>query len=408
MSLGTGQGVEHGIAFSIRAHNPDEVWFLATEQSKETIPKIESELSYNFKYSVFEATDPDDVEKCYFDTRQIIKELLKRGYSLEQIYIDFTSGTKAMSAGVAWAGTFLEVQALVYVAGKRERGQAGRVISGTERLITLRPVEFIVDRLRRDIVPLFNSYQFEACLKMVRDVYKRTTDPEITDEFKLIETLINAYLYWDIFNHKEAHRLLLSLPKQIHGWQIDLSQNKGFINRLVKGIERFEATGKIEDKYSEFLLADLLVNTERRAREGKYDDAVARLYRTVELIAQLLLSKKGIDTSNVDVERLPQGLKERYEAMRNPKGVIEIAQAKAYQLLEDLGVDIGRKFKENKTLRNSLKQRNHSILAHGLAPVASDDYETLCEEVNKLAVYSFPELTKLKTQAEFPELSLGE
>lgn len=116
-------------------------------------------------------------------------------------------------------------------------------------------------------------------------------------------------------------------------------------------------TKKIEDKYSGFLLADLLVNAERRATEGKYDDAVARLYRAVELIAQLLLSKRGIDTSNVEVERLPQNLKERYESMRNPKGVIEIAQAKAYELLEDLGMDIGRKFRENKALRNQGRSR---------------------------------------------------
>lgn len=125
ISLGTGEGVEHGIAFSIRANNPDKIVFLITEQSKETIPKIEAELGFSLNYEILEVTDPNDIERCYFDTHQTIRKLLKEGYSPEEIYIDFTSGTKAMSAGVSLAGAFFEVQALLYVAGKKGK-RAGR------------------------------------------------------------------------------------------------------------------------------------------------------------------------------------------------------------------------------------------------------------------------------------------
>jgi len=51
----------------------------------------------------------------------------------------------------------------------------------------------------------------------------------------------------------------------------------------------------------DLLIADILNNARRRMKEGKYDDAMARLYRTVELIAQYRLKMKyEIDTSDVD------------------------------------------------------------------------------------------------------------
>ena len=52
-------------------------------------------------------------------------------------------------------------------------------------------------------------------------------------------------------------------------------------------------------------MADLLNNAQRRIDEGKYDDAVARLYRANELIAQITLTKFGvIDNALLDEEKV--------------------------------------------------------------------------------------------------------
>lgn len=40
-------------------------------------------------------------------------------------------------------------------------------------------------------------------------------------------------------------------------------------------------------------------NAYRRIEEGKYDDAVARLYRAIELIAQLGLINEGLINENI-------------------------------------------------------------------------------------------------------------
>ena len=50
------------------------------------------------------------------------------------------------------------------------------------------------------------------------------------------------------------------------------------------------------------MLASIINNSKRRGKENKFDDAVARLYRSFELIAQIrLLEKYNIDTNRVDI-----------------------------------------------------------------------------------------------------------
>ena len=91
-------------------------------------------------------------------------------------------------------------------------------------------------------------------------------------------------------------------------------------------------------------------------------DAVARLYRTVELIGQYRLRVKfGIDSSNVDVDKLDSRLKEKYGKIEGKNGKIKLGLAKDYELLADMGDDSGKKFAENNRLMDLLTNRNESI-----------------------------------------------
>src|SRR5205085_1915312 len=52
---------------------------------------------------------------------------------------------------------------------------------------------------------------------------------------------------------------------------------------------------------------DLVRNAERRQSQGRYDDAVGRVYRAVELTAQVWLQlRHGLETSNVDLGKIPE------------------------------------------------------------------------------------------------------
>lgn len=86
--MGTGIGVEHGIAKSIRDNNPDLICFLATQTSQSTIPRIENVLGYKLeKYRLHFINQGDDVEHCYQETSKVIKKLIRNGFSIEDVYL---------------------------------------------------------------------------------------------------------------------------------------------------------------------------------------------------------------------------------------------------------------------------------------------------------------------------------
>jgi CRISPR-associated protein (TIGR02710 family) len=79
---------------------------------------------------------------------------------------------------------------------------------------------------------------------------------------------------------------------------------------------------------------DLLFNAERRAAQGRCDDAVARGYRALEMIAQTRLRREhGIDTAGVDLARVPDDARAALERHRDDRGRIRLALVQAWELL---------------------------------------------------------------------------
>lgn len=395
ITLGVGEGVEHGIAKSIKAHNPNFISFIATEKSANMVSKIEEVLRRKLeKFELIVLEDENDIQECYKKSREAIRKLEEKGFAREQIYIDFTSGTKAMSSGATLASISEECETLIYVAGKRNQ-TTGRVITGTEKIITLTPLEIFVESKRKDVVKLFNRYQFNACLGVIEDIKNRVRDEEILRDFKILEKISMAYLEWDRFNHSRSMEYLQDLNKsELAKLGVDISKNKKFLGILINAREKFHPHHII----------DLLSNAKRRSEEGKYDDAIARLYRLIELIAQYQLLKHGIDTSNVDIEKVPRELKEKYERRRNEKGKIRIGLFEDYELLKSLGEELGHKFETSKELHDMLEKRNNSILAHGLASINKNIYDKFFKYAYDFASTIIHNLEEIENDAKFPTL----
>jgi CRISPR-associated protein (TIGR02710 family) len=127
---------------------------------------------------------------------------------------------------------------------------------------------------------------------------------------------------------------------------------------------------------------DLLRNAERRAAQDRYDDAVGRLYRAMELTEQILLKKTAdIDTANVDIEKLPEQLKEVYWSKKQSSadgGKLKLALTNAYDLLADLQHPVGLRWRQQRSrIQDCLKTRNHSLFAHGFSPISYGDWKSL-------------------------------
>ena len=123
----------------------------------------------------------------------------------------------------------------------------------------------------------------------------------------------------------------------------------------------------------------MLANAQRRADEGHYDDAVARLYSAIEKTAKIALwVRHGINNSRVDVERMPESIREELRPMADADGMARIGLQKSYALLASLGDALGTAYMERRQeLERQLEARNTSLLAHGFEPIGAEKYQKL-------------------------------
>lgn len=406
ITVGVGRGVEHAIALSIRNANPNFVVFLVTEQSKATLERIEQtagELGMTLPpYDYRVVGDENDLEVAYEAARAAILELGSHEIQPVNITVDYTSGSKPMSAGALYAAITEGCADVVYVTGQRDEN--GRVISGTERFLTAAPNELIARRVQSEAVGLFNACQFAAA-KQVIDNFLRPFPPErVTQLFPDLDGLRRlccAYQVWDAFDHVAAKAAFDEVDRGvINRWSSLIAVNKGWVNRLEKNLQSAQPT----ERLCEELLVDLWANALRRLHERRFVDAVARLYRLTELIAQFCLWRRyGIDTSDVDMSKVPESKREKLERHRDEKGKVKIPLRTSYELLKELGDEIGEMGVGGK-LRDALSARNNSIAAHGLEPVTEKVANDLKEAIEPILRKVVPNLESHLEKARFPRL----
>ena len=401
MTVGTGTGddvertknLAHGIFYSIESHNPDEICFFGSDDSRETIKYIHDDIIEDYGgYDFIEINQIDDFKSFFNEIKSKIME-----YKNEKVIIDYTSGTKTMTMSAAFASMVCRKD-LVFVSGERENGI---VKPGTEKIISqnLFPV---YDELMLDTVKdLFNTNRFEAGKLLLNDIVK-------SDDKELYSKLFDIYYNFDIINYEKAFELfttdfLKEVISKFPDLKSQLSQNRMALQTIVDKNHKL--------RYN-CILASLLNNAKRRFKEGKYDDAIARLYRSFELIAQIRLKEKyDINTSKVDLESLKKyGLTEDYlnslDSCRSDLNEdVKIGLIKDYDLLYNLGDDLGIFYAENASeILECSSHRNKSILAHGLSFQTKDDYLKFEKLVLESANILIKDLDKYLNQTLFPKL----
>jgi CRISPR-associated protein (TIGR02710 family) len=241
-------------------------------------------------------------------------------------------------------------------------------------------------RLRdRELPTLLKRHDYEAARQAVRRVHSYADpDPETGRWLRRLEDLLVTLDAWDRFDHRRAVQVLTQLDDR------RLDQPLLFPLKRVIGSRRLLDTQAAEQKWPQMkghgleAVEDLLRNAERRVTQERFDDAVGRLYRAMELTAQLLLKiavtekvgPAGIDTGCVDLDRLPSDIRPRWQQLAERKSSsnkgtkLEIGLTDAYELLADLGHPTGLRWRDQRNeLVNSLQIRNHSLFAHGFASV---------------------------------------
>ena len=75
-----------------------------------------------------------------------------------------------------------------------------------------------------------------------------------------------------------------------------------------------------------------------------------------------------------------------------------------YEILKDLDDEIGRKFIEDKEMKNLLSKRNYSILAHGTNSICKNDSMLLLIKATDYSRIFFNDIDTVRDQGKFPKL----
>lgn len=386
-------------AVSINHVRPDYIVFYATEESIKTIESIKELIKDDYDefvegedYEIVLIKDIDSFNDCF----KVYSDKLNVLWGKNKIIIDYTSGTKTMAASLASAAILYDAQ-LITVGGYREEGS---IKKGTES-IRIHNVYRLKDSIfKYFIINLFNNYRYDEAIDLLDYLISPDLDKENLIKF------FKIYSNWDDVRFEEAYNLFK---------EVNLS-SIGFIDDDKKIKENLKSLARIYSSHSEnvkncYILASLINNAKRRSREYKYDDGIARLYRSFELIGQIKLKQYNIDTSNVDIEVLKvKNVSDdfiNYLENSREDGKIRIGLVNDYLLLNELGDKLGEYFVENRQLINNITvKRNNSILAHGLDSHSKEDYEIFEALVLNLALDLDKDMKKFLKETEFPKFNV--
>lgn len=290
-----------------------------------------------------------------------------------------------MSAAVDYVAIDLELAGISYITG--ETDERGQVITGTERLLSFRPLELIFRRSWRILVDLFNARHFASVLDRVATLRPRTLREDHLRRLDFVAALSQACAAWEALDYKSAGEYFVAALREFP----DVAEALGLradVQRAadtVHGIwgKRCSAPGcACGLPLSPQTGLDLLAHADRRAEERRHDVAVALLYRLMEYVAQRRLHDRGLRTDAVLLTRLPADVQDKWRTRAEPDGRLKVGMVQAFELLAHLGDPLGARFTElywhpNGRLRGYLEVRNMSPLAHGFQPVGDEVYGNL-------------------------------
>ncbi|MBP3195940.1 MAG: TIGR02710 family CRISPR-associated protein [Butyrivibrio sp.] len=405
------------IVLSISLFKPQKILFLYTEVSKDILDKV---VSYTgLKTSTYEKKKVSEVSPT--DIYQEIKEAYISWGKPKRLYIDFTGGTKAMSAAAALAGAIVDVQ-MIYVASNDYLADFRKPRPGSEVIVYIEnPISVFGDMEVEKADELFHEHNFSGAKEKYEVLKEMIPDPMRRQDLAFKYLLSAVYEEWDSLNFARANNLMNELVKQIkrdgrnypnhpvvaNSLQIT-KQAKALSNlsRIQELTERKKSKDILIDKDVVFpLMFTMYMNAVTRENQGKLDMSTLLFYRLLELVEQRRLASHNLfvfDMNYTDFtyekgicpELIGLYERERVEWLRREvfeirKGLFKgkvseylpnpVSLLDGFIILSALRDSIVFEAERDrlcilKQMRSKVFLRNNSIFAHGLGPVSENDY----------------------------------
>lgn len=420
------------IVLSILGLKPKNVLILYTPESRNML----DEVIYftNLKPSQYEAEEVDSTNILILYEK--IKKYYEKHKKPQNIYVDFTGGTKAMSVGCGMAAALIGAK-VVYIASNY-LNQFSKPEPGTERICFIdNPYEVFGDIKRKEAIALFNKMDYKTAYNIFSELYDTVPGAK---EYEALKFLSFAYDQWDSLNISQA---LESLIKCKSSAEKECIINKNHLltkhlKTLEKQIECLKVLNEIDLKITnenksllfdniEYLIFMLYQNALRREQQGKYEMASLLLYRILEMMSQSRLWDRGIDTEKVTEEQYsalgmnPECLLQKVNYIKRKIGEkqlealpSEISLLMGYIILGIIGDSLVKTENENKLIgrikeiKGRIISRNNGIFAHGFQFQEKEGYEkfkaTVMEYLVKYCEIKSINIDEISKKTEFIKL----
>ena len=339
--------------------------------------------------------DEEYEDRCFAHFDRELARLIESGVRASDIVVDYTRGTKAMSAAAVLAALSRGVDRIRYISGDRDP-QKHTIIPGTERALDGRTTEAVFQRGLSEAKVLLRAGQFVAAAELLKKIERELpADHPGRRDARGGQEIARFWAAWDRFHYEDAVALARQVSVALPFWR-----------------EGVPSQGQLN------WLAELAKEPPRPKKHlGNWDDALIRAFRSVELIGQAALCKHGIlATAVCEADpRIQDWLKSA--EMQNAKWSLrrpgygnlppQIAQPIIPKLLEFLGET---KFARRLDKFDRVRNRHQSLLVHGMCSQVPDGkdladllsaIESLIGHENagnavlsRLSVFPFPAISK--------------
>ncbi|WP_367343818.1 TIGR02710 family CRISPR-associated CARF protein [Methanomethylovorans sp.] len=430
---------EAPIILSVLAVKPKKCILLHTKGSLRTVEMIEDDIDIKELGVVFERVEIDEVDASKnYDVMK--KQVIERLREKSKVRVDPTGGRKIMGTAVGAIAFYFRIP-MVYLHAEEKAG-ISVPFTGSIRDIK-NPYEHYGDIDMQFLKYNFDHGYFNSALEICDQLRRTVHDRDICLKLGFIKKLTEIYRDWNGFVHSQYYqnpkdreeltylsKRLESIKKDCErlGFELirkeDMERNITFLNALENG---WQNRSNIVDVPR---IVDIYMNAIRRAEQELYDDAVARMYRCIEMCATLLLEKEGIENINkiskkdyaefaakhgMDYETLMskfnelsnyKGSKEKLEPKERP-GLND--QMMLLRTIDNRAAKIYAEMNMPEEMSESARdKRNRSILAHGTSPITKEDYLSIERYVKRIMILTIEE-SEFRTntkQAAFPKLMI--
>lgn len=325
-------------------------------------------------------TDHQSIETCYAEIRRGLAGWLKRrDLGDREVAVDITCATKAMSAALALAAVE-RLSTFRYVGGDaRNRRNLGVVDDGSEQVFESRNPwnTYAVRDLERASV-LMRGYYADLAAEVLGGAAERC-DNSMRTKLTVLSSLVRSFAHADRFDFKSARasyrRYYREVPFVVRDDSL-AEQAKTAFSRWKRLNEQTKDSGRTPGRET---VLELIANADRRAVQSRYDDAVGRLYRAVELHVQGLAKERfGDELGRLRLQSLPGDAARswmRREYGEPTDGSYKLGIEALFRVLRRFGGLPHDQTHSYDELKNHLQKRNNSLFAHGSIPVKERDYQ---------------------------------